>query len=126
MIRLAPSTPDSVRVLVVAGATQPMDSAALGRVTEYVEAGGAALVLVEPVLLNPQSADADPRVVGPRAVPSPSGGIELSSGMVLDLASSERGERRPPGSLSGDRSLPALADHRAGGAITPRRTGSPR
>lgn len=80
---------DSTEVLVVAGPTQPLDSMAVGRVRDFIEAGGAALFLMEPIVLNPQS---------PMAIPVSSGlepllkerGIGLSSGMVIDLASSER------------------------------------
>ena len=46
---------EEVEVVVVAGATQPLDSAALGRLRAFVDAGGAALVLLEPVLLTQQS-----------------------------------------------------------------------
>jgi len=80
---------DSTEVLVVAGATEPLDSMALARVTDFMEAGGAALFLMEPIVLNPQS---------PMPIPATSGlepmlaerGLELSSGLVVDLASSER------------------------------------
>jgi ABC-2 type transport system permease protein len=80
---------DSTSVLVVAGATQPLDSAAVRRVTEYVEAGGAALFLMETVTLDPQS---------PMPIPASSGlepfleerGVTLTDGLVLDLASSQR------------------------------------
>jgi ABC-2 type transport system permease protein len=80
---------DSTAVLVVAGATQPLDSAAVRRVTEYVEAGGAALFLMETVTLDPQS---------PMPIPASSGlepfleerGVTLTDGLVLDLASSQR------------------------------------
>jgi ABC-type uncharacterized transport system involved in gliding motility auxiliary subunit/ABC-type transport system involved in multi-copper enzyme maturation permease subunit len=80
---------DSTEVLVVAGATQSLDSAALGRIEDFIGAGGAALVLVEPVILNPQS---------PVAFPVSSGlegfleekGVSVANGIVVDLASSER------------------------------------
>jgi ABC-2 type transport system permease protein len=81
--------PDSTEVLVVAGPTQTLDSMALRRVEEFVDGGGATLVLLEPILLNPQS---------PMPFPVTSGlepmlearGVTLSDGMVVDLASSER------------------------------------
>jgi ABC-2 type transport system permease protein len=80
---------DSTEVLVVAGATQPLDSFAVRRVRDFVEGGGAALFLMEPVILNPQS---------PMPIPARSGlepfleeqGVGLSNGLVLDLASAER------------------------------------
>jgi ABC-type transport system involved in multi-copper enzyme maturation permease subunit/ABC-type uncharacterized transport system involved in gliding motility auxiliary subunit len=86
----APPIPtDSTRVLVVAGATQPLDSMALGRVRDFVDGGGAALFLMEPIVLNPQS---------PMPIPVSSGlepliaerGVRLVQGLVADLASSER------------------------------------
>lgn len=80
---------DSTEVLVVAGATQPLDSMALQRVRDFVDSGGSALFLLEPVLLNPQA---------PMPIPASSGlepiveerGISVQEGMVLDLTSSER------------------------------------
>lgn len=84
----APS-PDSVRVLVVAGPTQSMDTAVVERIRAYTDAGGAALFLIEPVTVNPQS---------PLSVPVASGieqivearGVQVDGDMVVDLASSER------------------------------------
>lgn len=80
---------DSTEVLVVAGATQPLDSVALERVRDFVDGGGSALLLMEPIILNPQS---------PMPLPASSGleplvaerGISLSNGLVVDVASSER------------------------------------
>jgi len=80
---------DSTEVLVIAGATQPLDSFAIQRVRDFASEGGAVLFLMEPVMLNPQS---------PMPIPVSSGlepfleerGIALSSGLVMDLASSER------------------------------------
>lgn len=81
--------PDSTAVLVVAGPTQALDSMAVARVEDFVDRGGAALVLLEPILLNPQS---------PMPLPVTSGleplleerGVSISDGMIVDLASSER------------------------------------
>lgn len=85
----APISRDSTEVLVVAGPTQPLDSAAVQRVRDFVAEGGAALLLMEPIILNPQS---------PQPIPAFSGledfvadqGITLSRGLVIDLVSSER------------------------------------
>jgi ABC-2 type transport system permease protein len=82
-------SPDSTAVLVVAGATQPLDSAAIDRVRAYMDAGGSALFLMEPVTLNPQS---------PMPIPASSGleplieerGVTMTPGLVMDLASSQR------------------------------------
>ena len=80
---------DSTEVLVVAGPTQPLDSMAVRRVRDFIGAGGAALLLLEPAMLNPQS---------PMAIPVRSGlepvladaGLEFTTQLVVDLASSER------------------------------------
>lgn len=82
-------SPDSTEVLVVAGATQSLDSMALQRVRDFVDSGGSAFFLLEPVVLNPQA---------PMPIPTSSGlepiledrGISVEDGLVLDLTSSER------------------------------------
>jgi ABC-type uncharacterized transport system involved in gliding motility auxiliary subunit len=82
-------SPDSIDVLVVAGPTERLDDAALARVDGFIEEGGSALLLLEPIRLDPQS---------PMPVPVQSGletlldgwGIGISTGMVADLASSEQ------------------------------------
>lgn len=81
--------PDSTTVLVVAGPLQPLDSMAVQRIQDFVDGGGSALILSEPVQLNQQS---------PNPLPVTSGledmladrGITVSKRLVLDLASSER------------------------------------
>jgi ABC-2 type transport system permease protein len=80
---------DSTEVLVVAGPTQTLDSAALSRIEEFSAQGGATLLLMEPAMLNPQS---------PMPIPVHTGledwleerGIGVSTRLVTDLASSER------------------------------------
>jgi ABC-type uncharacterized transport system involved in gliding motility auxiliary subunit len=83
------AVPDDTRVLVIAGATQPLDDVAVDRVRSFVDEGGAALLLLEPVMLSQQS---------PMPMPATSGlepwleeqGISVVDGIVMDLASSER------------------------------------
>jgi ABC-type uncharacterized transport system involved in gliding motility auxiliary subunit len=66
-----------------------MDSTALGRIEAFVDAGGGALLLLEPVILDPQN---------PQAIPVHSGlepflekeGLRFNSSLVADLASSEQ------------------------------------
>lgn len=85
----APIPLDSTRVAVLAGPTQPLDSLALARFEEFVARGGAALVLLEPILLDPQS---------PQPMPVFSGlgpylegrGLRFNASLVADLASSEQ------------------------------------
>jgi len=81
--------PDSTAVLVIAGPTQPLDSLALDRIRTFTDAGGSALMLIEPVTLAQQS---------PMPIPTSTGleelveerGISFKDGLVIDLASSER------------------------------------
>lgn len=82
-------TTDSTDVLVVAGATQALDSVAVAQVRAFVSAGGAALLLLDPVAISPQS---------PTPVPVASGlepwleerGVRSTGSLALDLASAER------------------------------------
>ena len=86
---VGPIARDSTEVLVVAAPTEPLDSSALASVAEFSADGGAVLLLLEPVRLDPQS---------PMPIPVRSGleglleerGLSFSNGLVYDLASSER------------------------------------
>lgn len=80
---------DSTEVLVVAGPTEPMDSLAVQRIRDFVDAGGAALLLLEPVRLDQQSPTALPVQSGLEALVADRG-VTMMSRLVLDLASSER------------------------------------
>jgi ABC-type uncharacterized transport system involved in gliding motility auxiliary subunit len=80
---------DSTEVLVVAGPTEPMDSLAVQRIRDFVDAGGAALLLLEPVRLDQQSPTAMPVQSGLEALVADRG-VTMMSRLVLDLASSER------------------------------------
>ncbi len=80
---------DSTEVVVLAGPTAPLDSLALGRVASFLDEGGGALILTEPVTLNPQSPMAIPAMSGVEALIEPRG-ISVTPGMVIDMASSER------------------------------------
>jgi ABC-2 type transport system permease protein len=81
--------PDSTRVLVVAGPTRRLDSLALARVSDYLDSGGSALFLMEPLVLDQQAG---------LPVPAQSGlepllaeyGISYSSSLLTDIASSEQ------------------------------------
>jgi len=80
---------DSVSVLVVAGPTQLLDSLAVDRVRSFIDGGGSALLLLDPV-------DIDPRTAMPRPIATgldplvESRGIHMSGRLVADLASAER------------------------------------
>lgn len=80
---------DSTLVLVVAGPQQPLDSMAARRVKDFVDAGGAALILAEPVRMDPQSPTPLPLTTGLEDFLSERG-VHVSSRLVLDLQSSER------------------------------------
>ncbi len=80
---------DSTQAVVVAGPTQALDSVALGRLRDFVDAGGAALVLMDPIYLDPQN---------PQPIPVHSGletfigdrGVRFNPSLVADMASSEQ------------------------------------
>ena len=79
---------DSTAVLIVAGATTTLDSLAVQRIEEYVDQGGAALLLMESILLNPQTPNPLPVRSGLESMLSDRG-VELSGSVVADLQSSE-------------------------------------
>ncbi len=81
--------PDSVSVLVVAGPTQPLDSVTVARVESFVEAGGAALLLLDPIELNPEMLTPIPVTSGLEPLLERRG-VGLLDGLVIDLASAER------------------------------------
>jgi len=80
---------DSTEVLVVAGPLEPLDSMAVERVGDFIGAGGAALILAEPVRLDAQSPNPLPVTNGLEALLAERG-IVVSRRLVADLASSER------------------------------------
>ena len=80
---------DSTEVLVVAGPLEPLDGLAAQRVSDFVNAGGSALVLVEPVRLDPQSPNPLPVTHGLEDLLARRG-IVVSRRLVVDLASNER------------------------------------
>ncbi len=82
-------SPDSTQVLVVAGAKQPMDSTITDRIDSFMSAGGAALLLMEPVQLDPQSPVTIPVRSGLESLLE-SRGLSFSGDLVFDLVSSER------------------------------------
>jgi ABC-type uncharacterized transport system involved in gliding motility auxiliary subunit/ABC-type transport system involved in multi-copper enzyme maturation permease subunit len=80
---------DSTEVLVLAGPTQRLDEMALQRVRDFIDGGGATLMLVEPIVLDPQSPMPMPAMSGLETVVADYG-VSLEPGLVVDLASSER------------------------------------
>ncbi len=80
---------DSIEVLVIAGPQQQLDSAAVERVSEFVAAGGAAFVLAEPVLLDPESPNPLPLTTGLDDFLADRG-VAVTRRLIVDLASNER------------------------------------
>lgn len=80
---------DSTEVLVIAGPLEPLDSAAVQRVTDFVDSGGSALILVEPVRLDAQSPNPLPVTNGLEDLLAQRG-IVVSRRLVVDLVSNER------------------------------------
>lgn len=80
---------DSTEVVVIAGATQPMGESVLPEVRDFIDNGGAALLLIEPVLLDAQSPVPAPSMSGVEGLIEDRG-LTLVPGLVVDLAASER------------------------------------
>ena len=84
-----PISTDSFPVLVLAGPTSPLDSAAAGRLGAYVADGGAALLLLEGAQISMQNLMAQPIATGLDSLVAQLG-VRLPGGIVYDLRSSER------------------------------------
>ncbi len=84
-----PLSPDSLKVLVVAGPTEPVDSAAVKRLESYVGQGGSLLLLLNPVMMDPRQPMVRPVKTGLNPLLEKYG-MRLDSNMVEDPASSER------------------------------------
>ncbi len=84
-----PTVPDTVDVLVVAAPAQPVSAMAARAIDGYLDAGGAALLLLERHTINPQSPMSMPVTTGLEDLLA-TRGVEASDEMVFDLASSER------------------------------------
>lgn len=89
-------TPESTRVAVLAGPKQSLDTLAVARIRDYVDSGGAALVLLDPVDLNPQTAEPMPVYSGLDFLLE-EWGLRFNQSLVADLASSERVSLGPRG-----------------------------
>lgn len=93
-IRISPDStpalsPDSNRVVVLAGPTGTLDSLAVQRLRGFLDSGGGALLLLEPIQLNPQSPQPIPVFAGLDGFLEDHG-LRFSSSLVADLASSEQ------------------------------------
>jgi len=83
-----PLNPDSLKVLVLAGPTEPVDSVARRKIENFVDSGGSALFLLNPIILNQRSAMAIPVKTGLNPLLEKYG-MRFDSDMVEDPASSE-------------------------------------
>ena len=86
---IAAPNPDSVAVLVVAGPTLRLDSLSVSRVEAFVRDGGAALLLLDPIELEPEMLTPIPVTTGLEPFLERRG-VEIQDGLVIDLASAER------------------------------------
>lgn len=87
---LAAPTPDSFDVVVVAGPTEPLDSLVVDRITEFVDAGGAALLLLDPLSIDPQAGAPLGVSSGLESLLEERGVSVVEDRVVGDLASAER------------------------------------
>lgn len=84
-----PLPADSFDVVVVAGPRERMSDAAVRAIRDYLQAGGAALVLVDGNQINPQMPIAEPLETGLEPLLQDYG-VRVASGIVYDLRSNER------------------------------------
>src|SRR5690606_7029980 len=82
-------SPDSFDVAVLAAPSRPLDEAALGKLRSYLDAGGAALLLVDGTRLNPQMPMSEPVQTGLEPLLADYG-VRLVPGLAYDLRSNER------------------------------------
>lgn len=86
---VAPLNADSIQVLVVAGPTEPLSDLAVERISDYLDDGGAALLLLEGTTLDQQSPVSIPITSGLEAFLEERG-LRYQPGIVYDLNSAER------------------------------------
>ncbi len=83
-----PLSPDSLKVLVIAGPTEPVDSTALKRLEAYADHGGSMLLLLNPVHLDPRAGMAVPLSTGLDPLLAQYG-MRFDSSLVEDPAAAE-------------------------------------
>lgn len=80
--------PDSIDVLVAAAPAQPVATEVADAVDAYLDAGGAALLLMERHVLNPQAPMSTPVETGLEDLVE-ARGVDAESGLAFDLQSAE-------------------------------------
>jgi len=81
-------SPDAVDIAVLAAPQRPLDAAALDRLRSYLNAGGAALLLVDATRLSPQVPMAEPVMTGLETLLDEYG-VRLVPHLAYDLRSNE-------------------------------------
>src|SRR5690606_4794924 len=82
-------SPDSFEVAVLAAPQRPLNAAALGRLRSYLDAGGAALLLVDGTRLNPQMPMSEPVLTGLEPLLEEYG-VRVVPSLAYDLRSNEQ------------------------------------
>ena len=77
--------PSDLEILVVMGPTMPLDSSAVRRVREFIDRGGATLMMLEPVSIGEESPIPTPFRSGLEPLLADRG-VSLSPNLVIDLA----------------------------------------
>ncbi len=90
---VAPFVPDSIDVLVVAAPMTPVSPDAAAAIDSYLDRGGAALLLMERHLFNPQSPTLIPVASGLESLLAERG-VTAPGEVVFDVASAERVQTR--------------------------------
>lgn len=81
--------PDTIDVLVVAAPTEPVSDEVASAIGDYLDAGGAGLLLMERHAINPQQGPMATAVVTGLEELLSDRGVEATSQMVFDLRSSQ-------------------------------------
>lgn len=82
-------SPDSFEVAVLAAPQRPLDAAAIGKLRSYLDAGGAALLLVDGTRLSPQMPMSEPVLTGLEPLLEEHG-VRVVPSLAYDLRSNEQ------------------------------------
>jgi ABC-2 type transport system permease protein len=82
-------TVDSFAVMVVTGPSEPLDTLVVDRIRSFVDSGGAALLLVDPVQIDQEEGVTVPVQTGLEPLLE-EWGLRITPSLVVDLASAER------------------------------------
>jgi ABC-type uncharacterized transport system involved in gliding motility auxiliary subunit/ABC-type transport system involved in multi-copper enzyme maturation permease subunit len=82
------AVPSDLEIFVVMGPTMPLDSAAVRRVRDFIDRGGATLMMLEPVSIGEETPIPAPFRSGLEPLLADRG-VSLSPTLVMDLASAQ-------------------------------------